>query len=145
MFLSPYRPDPTHHEFKTLSLALFHNSTFPDEIARILTDGWPGRVRTEGRHIWITADTESGPAEWGVCPTFDYVDDFGYVPVLLGVARDDRKNYPYPWWDNDQRHDFTRHLATALAMPVLTTSGTDHGGSDCYTFFPLRFVQPATD
>ena len=58
---------------------------------------------------------------------------------------DDRKNHPYPWWANDQRHDFTRHLATALAVPVLTSTGTDHGGSECYTSFPLRFVEPATD
>ena len=37
------------------------------------------------------------------------------------------------------------YLATALAVPVLTSTGTDHGGSECYTSFPLRFVEPATD
>lgn len=145
MTLSPCRPDPNHAEFEALALALFHNSTIRKEIARILTDGWQGRVSTEGRHIWITVDSESGPAEGGVCPTFDYVDDFGYVPLLFGVARHGRKNHPYPWWANGQRHDFTRHLVTALAMPVLTSTGIDHGGSECYTAFLLRFVEPATD
>jgi hypothetical protein len=144
MFLSPYKPDPTHRGFKTLTSASFNNDALPDELAGILTEGWPGRVRAEGRHLWITVDTDSGPAEWGLCPTFDYVDGFGRVLVLLGVARHEHVTQMDGWWMNDERHLFTRHLATALGTHVVTSNGLDHYGSECYTTLPLRVLQPVT-